>query len=40
MDKLEALVREKAKSELFEEDGDVGGDDDDDFDIEDFNEEE
>ena len=40
MNKLEALVREKAKSELFEEDGEIGGDDDDDFDIEDFGEEE
>ena len=39
MDKLEGLVREKAKSELFEEGGEVSGDDDDDFDIEDFGEE-
>ena len=39
MDKLEALVREKAKSMLFDENGEIGGDDDDDFDIEDFGEE-
>ena len=39
MDKLEAIVREKAKSALFDEDGEVSGEDEDDFDIEDFGDE-
>ena len=39
MDKLEALVREKAKSALLDEDGMLDGGDDDDFELEDFGDE-
>lgn len=39
MDKLEALVREKAKSELFDEDGALDGEEDDEFELEDFGDE-
>ena len=38
MDKLEALVREKAKSELFDEDGALD-EEEDDFELEDFGDE-
>ena len=39
MDKLEALVREKAKSALLDEDGMLDGGDEDDFELEDFGDE-
>jgi len=39
MDKLEALVREKAKSALLDEDGSLEGEDEDDFELEDFGDE-
>ena len=39
MDKLEALVREKAKSALLDEDGSLDGDEEDDFELEDFGDE-
>ena len=39
MDKLEALVREKAKSALLDEDGMLDGSDEDDFELEDFGDE-
>ena len=39
MDKLEALVREKAKSALLDEDGSLEGDEEDDFELEDFGDE-
>ena len=39
MEKLEALVREKAKSALLDEDGSLDGGDEDDFELEDFGDE-